>query len=191
MIIDKTTIQKIVTPARPKEKGNEIWEVTLNGQRYRCERPFYYNDTLNTDIYTQAFAAESQLIFGEALPFFFDQDGRWFAHPKLCSQEMLQYFIANPLAYLKIARKKTELIRSFLPILQEINVTLGWNTANGEPQTYVGKSYLTRNRNELFDQTNWLTPGQSDTSDTTTNKYWSTTNIDGTTLPGSIKILGH
>ena len=102
-------IKKSTTEARPSPK-NEVWEQEIEGQKYICERPYYFIKKLERELYSKCFENESQLIYGKKLPFFFDEEGRWWAHPLLCSQAMLQYFIEHPSEYIRIISHKTQAV---------------------------------------------------------------------------------
>lgn len=113
-------MKKYTTEARPAPK-NGIWEEEFHGQLFITERPYYTVKKLDVEILTNAFRNESKLLFGKVVPFFFDEEGRWWAHPSLCSKEMLQMFIQNPLFYFQIIAHKIATVRDqVMPVVKEI-----------------------------------------------------------------------
>ena len=57
-------IKKSTTEARPSPK-NEVWEQEIEGQKYICERPYYFIKKLERELYSKCFENESQLIYGK------------------------------------------------------------------------------------------------------------------------------
>ena len=122
--INENDVVITTTEARPANKTNEIWSTNIDGITFICERPFYFHENLNIELYQKSFKAESRLIYGKELPFFFDQKGRWWMHEDLCSQKLMNFFIGNPLQYVYAATHKTNAIRNFMPLLYEIEKNL-------------------------------------------------------------------
>lgn len=118
------TIIKYITKARPAPK-NEIWEQEIDGQTFICERPQYKNSHLEVEWFTTCFKEEAIMVFGKELPFFFDEEGRWWVHPQLCSKEMLQYFIAHPTKYVSTMSRKVQDVNTIIATLREIEPSLG------------------------------------------------------------------
>src|SRR3989338_4597078 len=93
--INENDVVITTTEARPANKTNEIWSTNIDGITFICERPFYFHENLNIELYQKSFKAESRLIYGKELPFFFDQKGRWWMHEDLCSKKLMNFFILN------------------------------------------------------------------------------------------------
>ncbi|MEW6617209.1 MAG: LamG-like jellyroll fold domain-containing protein [Patescibacteria group bacterium] len=76
------------------------------------------------------------------------------------------------------------------PITEEITATAEWNT-RGVMDSISLTDYATRWKNDIFHQTDWSGGSGTDgplTSPTT--QYASSTNVDTTTNPGSVRIFG-
>ncbi|MFH1053395.1 MAG: hypothetical protein V1740_03170 [Candidatus Woesearchaeota archaeon] len=116
-------IKKYTTNARPSPK-NEVWEQVIDGKKFICERPYYFNKKLEVELFAKGFENESKLIFGEKLPFFFDKEGRWWADPKLCSQELMNTLINDPIIYFKTISRKVNTVKKIIPQLKQIEKEL-------------------------------------------------------------------
>lgn len=116
-------IKKYKTEARPEPKNN-IWEQNIGKKIYICERPHYRNKKLEVELLTKGFENESLLLFNKVLPFFFDKEGRWWAHPSLCSQGMLQLFIKEPMLYLRTIAHKVQTTKDIIQTLKELEPDL-------------------------------------------------------------------
>jgi hypothetical protein len=76
------------------------------------------------------------------------------------------------------------------PSTQKVTTSIEWTT-NGSLSQAILNDYLTRWKNSVFWQTDW-SAGQNQSGPLTkpNNQYASSTNIDNTTKPGSIRING-
>ncbi len=116
-------ITKYTTEARAAP-NNEVWELEKDGKKYVCERPAYTLKKLEVELLSKGFEDESMLLFGKVLPFFFEDNGRWWAHPSLGSREMLSVFVKDPLAYIKAVIHKIDAVKNVVHILREVEVSL-------------------------------------------------------------------
>jgi len=76
------------------------------------------------------------------------------------------------------------------PSTQKITMTVSWQSGGSNPSVQKTQ-YLTRSRNKVFVQTNWSGgPGQEGPITSENNQFATSSNIDATSTPGSIKIQG-
>ena len=113
-------MKKYTTLARPAPK-NEIWEQEVDGQTYICERPHYTLKKLEIELLRECFERESLTLFGEKVPFFFEENGRWWADPQLCSAKLMEACIRNPPLYVKTMSKKVQDVKEIIQLLRSTN----------------------------------------------------------------------
>ena len=116
-------IRKYTTEARAAP-NNEIWEWERDGQLYVCERPAYTLKKLEIELLSKGFENESTLLFGKVLPFFFEDNGRWWAHPALGSKELLKLFTKDPTAYINAIVHKTQSVKRVMQVLRDAEKSL-------------------------------------------------------------------
>jgi hypothetical protein len=75
------------------------------------------------------------------------------------------------------------------PSTERVTVNVAWTLPNGNAQTTSLVDFLTRAKNAIFDQTDWSGGGGQEGPITKPNSlYYSGSNVDVTSTPGSFKI---
>ena len=142
-------MKKYTTEARPPPK-NEVWEQEVDGQIFICERPYYLYRKLEIELFSKGFENESQLIFGKDIPFFYDSEGRMWAHSQLYSCEIMKYFINHPAKYIEIMAHKVQTIKNIIKALKDIESSINDDDPETLKENFQNFTRIFRNFNLFF-----------------------------------------
>ncbi|MEK6920441.1 MAG: hypothetical protein AABX82_01055 [Nanoarchaeota archaeon] len=129
IVIDFNNVKTLTTPARPERKQNIMYEIKKDGKTYWCERSKYCWSTFDQNMYTPIWKKEGVLLFGEEVPFFFDQDGRLWYEERLTSKYLLNFYTKNPLKFVQIMSQRVNKIKRIIAAMREVNKTIYTNDA--------------------------------------------------------------